>query len=986
MVESIEKKRRAFSGWPMVVGLIGMMIFAFHASTHMVGAGDTWVAMACGRHFYNHGVDTVEPFSANSHRPGPTPEEIETWPKAAQWIVDKVGLETVKKWHPTGWVNQNWLTHYIFYWLTHESPFADADTRTFNTLVYWKFVIYIITVICVFYIGRVLGVNAALCAVFACFALFVGRSFFDIRPAGFSNLMVAVYLLILVLATYKNILYIWLLVPIAVFWCNLHGGYIYMFIMLVPFVGINFLTSFCDKKFVTIGKRGLYHTIGCGIVTFIATIVFNPFHLTNLTHTFVISVSKHAEKWRTINEWHPGFEWSNPVGTGFPFLVMFILGIGMVFSWIYSRYLYPMHIKGSARELQTQENQIKKMMKVMGYLFIVFIGWVVFISFSFINYDIVSFLIYLAFMGIILLSIKKNVHFIYTAIPFILLVMYFSSPELLAMSFRNVETGYAGRYIYPLLIVPVYVIVHILFSAFDKKVEFLTKNIIFIVLAALASFILMMVLINPFKFESFKNFSQFFHIQRLWRPAYEGKNALNYKQLFPVLYIVNVISMFFWLILPFLQKVFKFSEETKESEEDTMYELPKIDLAYIAIAGLTVYMAIRSRRFITVAAIAACPLMAFLIEHTIRTLSVCSNYVKKKSFAVTAIPRNIELGLSILGVIAVLAFGSWWGYKFKHVYLDPWVSDAKLNSVFMRMTASDAKPFYACEFIRMNKMSGKMFNYWTEGGFIAGGQEPDAQTGRTPLQLFMDGRAQAAYNCADYDIWREIMYGGPTVDNARKRNHKLTAEDYIKVGKWLAETLKKHDVWVVLMPRDQFDTAFVKGLEYNPNWELVFYNFKQRLFVDVSTDKGKKLVEGVLSGETVYPDEFSKNLILFEKMMAHGKGEKEKKIGLDAAIKAFWQNPSIVLVMQLVDVTKYHPYLTNDVGRFCEKVVRDFVENKDKYRQRDGYYSRLGAATYGASYLGVGAEKQKDAGRAQFFRSKVQEFNAERQGLMNQRW
>ena len=98
-----------------------------------VGAGDTWVAMACGRHFINHGVDTVEPFSANSHKPGPTEQEIKTWPNWAQWLANKVGMRTVKYWHPTGWVNQNWLTHVIFYWLTHESPFADADTFSFNS-------------------------------------------------------------------------------------------------------------------------------------------------------------------------------------------------------------------------------------------------------------------------------------------------------------------------------------------------------------------------------------------------------------------------------------------------------------------------------------------------------------------------------------------------------------------------------------------------------------------------------------------------------------------------------------------------------------------------------------------------------------------------------------------------------------------------------------------------------------------------------------
>ena len=54
-------QRHAFSGWPMIILFAGMLVFAFHACTHMVAAGDTWVAMACGRHFVNHGVDTVEP-------------------------------------------------------------------------------------------------------------------------------------------------------------------------------------------------------------------------------------------------------------------------------------------------------------------------------------------------------------------------------------------------------------------------------------------------------------------------------------------------------------------------------------------------------------------------------------------------------------------------------------------------------------------------------------------------------------------------------------------------------------------------------------------------------------------------------------------------------------------------------------------------------------------------------------------------------------
>ena len=203
------KKRPALSGWPMILAWLAMLIFAIHASTHMVGAGDTWFAMACGRHFVSHGVDTVEPFSANSHKAGPSAEEIAKWPGWAKKIVDKVGIDATKYWNPTGWINQNWLTHVIFYLLTPKSTYDDGISFTSNALVYWKFVIYILTIICVYYTGRLLGANPALSAVFACFALFVGRSYFDIRPAGFSNLLVSVFLLILVLSTYRNILYIW---------------------------------------------------------------------------------------------------------------------------------------------------------------------------------------------------------------------------------------------------------------------------------------------------------------------------------------------------------------------------------------------------------------------------------------------------------------------------------------------------------------------------------------------------------------------------------------------------------------------------------------------------------------------------------------------------------------------------------------------------------------------------------------------------------
>ncbi|HSV26857.1 MAG TPA: hypothetical protein VLH60_03095, partial [Sedimentisphaerales bacterium] len=272
--------RSPFSGWPAAIFYALILIFAGHASTRMVAAGDTWVALACGRHFYNHGVDTIEPFSANSHPAGPTNEtmaayaaelrrsidqltragrdrsiragilrwsarQVESFPEWPQWKRDWLA-----KWHPTGWINQNWLTHLFFHWLCYKSPIADGEERVFNALVYWKFALYILAAFLIYYAARILKSDIAIGAVFTCFALFVGRSFLDIRPAGFSNMLTAAFMVILLLATYRHILWIWMIVPLAVLWCNLHGGYIYLFFMMAPFIVLNLVTAKSQRLFV----------------------------------------------------------------------------------------------------------------------------------------------------------------------------------------------------------------------------------------------------------------------------------------------------------------------------------------------------------------------------------------------------------------------------------------------------------------------------------------------------------------------------------------------------------------------------------------------------------------------------------------------------------------------------------------------------------------------------------------------------------------
>ncbi|MHC4642139.1 MAG: hypothetical protein ACYS32_10880 [Planctomycetota bacterium] len=1023
------QRHSALSGWPMILGWLAMLIFAFHASTHMVGAGDTWVAMACGRHFLNQGVDTVEPFSANSHKSGPTNESMTIYAKQlrdslktkpgekkpggfktsmTKWWAGKV--EQYPNWsegtkrfvavvHPTGWVNQNWLTHVIFYWLTHESPIADPDEfpPSFNQLVYWKIAIYIISVICVYYMGRIMGANAALSAVFACFAMFVGRSFFDVRPAGFSNMLVAVYLLILVLATYKNILYIWLIVPVVTFWCNLHGGYIYAFIMLVPFVGLNFLTSFSKKRFVSIGLKGIYHTIGAGFVAFVATIIFNPFHLTNLTHTFVISVSKHAEMWRTVNEWHPAFEWANPVGTSFPFLVLVVLSIGLTLLWLLSLLLKPRFLTAPINEMEAQKNLFTNLSRILGFATAVLVCWATLISFSLLNLSAADFIICAAFVSIIFLSIYKNVHFITLVIPLILLTMGFADPDWIKVFSRwfkspdwlkYIPRGYNGRYIYPFILLPTYVTLHIIASLLSKKVKIKQHNIAFVLLAAIVTILLMAVIINPFGFKKpVWHVTQFLSLQRLLRPVYERNVEVSYRYLFSYLYFLNIISIIIWLLVPYLRTVFaQLKDNTNEEKAAEMYESPKIDLAMIAIAVLTTYMAVQSRRFIPIAAFAACPVVAMFIDQIIRTISATRNFHNRNTLTVSSMPQALQLCLIVAGLAAVLFSGIGWGLKFKRVYLDAWPTDTKLNSMFMRMTASDAKPFYACQFIKDNKLEGKLFNYWTEGGFIAYGQNPDPNTGRTPLRLFMDGRAQAAYQPAAYRMWSDIMSGGTTVYEARLRKRSLTRDDYIKIGKWANERLTGQKVWVVLMPTGQFETPFVKGLEHHNNWTIVFFNDKQKLFVDRTTPQGKKLFEGIFNGETLYSDEFTRNLIKAQHWFTMTQDKNARKQALEFAKEAFKLNQSQAPIRQILYATRF-PELKTEAESFCKKYFDEFGANKDDWSHQDGYHHRIAAVLNVGSYFREVAKRAKNTELMQSYDTKMSQYHGERQALLRRkRW
>lgn len=902
-------ERRALSGWPMLIFWWAMILFALQASTHMVGAGDTWVAMACGKHFLNHGVDTVEPFSANSHKPGPTPEEVKTWPQWAQWITEKVGLDTVKFWHPTGWVNQNWLTHVLFYWLTHESPIADAETFdkpimeqniSYNSLVYWKYALYITTIIVVYYTGRLLGANPALSASFACFALYIGRTFLDIRPAGFSNLLTAVLLFIFVLTIGRSYLYIWLIVPLTALWCNLHGGYVYVFVMLVPFIGLHLL--------VLLPKRislCLYFALGW--------LFFCALAVKFRTHEYLKDIRFDS--------------------AGLFYFTLILVAGNIVLTYlknVKTEMLYAYHIVGT---------------------FIIFI--------------VVSTMFYPA-----------------------------GTDALMRQPLSKAYIGDARTAFFAAFIG--FLVISVLLTAFRGRLKTIGwRGWLHTVVASVVAFIVM-ILVNPFRLTnlthtfviSVSENAKLWKTVNEWHPAFEWTNPVGDEMPFLYMYILAWVLLALWVVCLVVKPRIGAKQTKVKAAIDPnagQYEWPMIDLPLLVIASLTVYMAISSRRFIPIAAIAACPIMAMFLDSSIKMIASLMNRKKTGLIAMRSMPRIVQYCFAAAAFIAVAVLTVWWGYWYKVIYLNPWPDSEYLTSVFMRMTASHAKPFRACQFVRDNNLQGTVFNYWTEGGFIAYGQIPDPNTGKTPLQVYMDGRAQAAYSTDTYHRWMYIMGGGDPARIVQNAGRAFTASDYKAVGEWLDKELDKENVRFVFMPASEFNSVLLKALAVNPNWRVVYIDGEQLIYADMKSQEGRELFLGIFSDQTKFPDEFSKQMTLGYNLLRM-QGEDKVAKGCEFMAQVFIRQPSQIPIIEMLRVIsiypKYQRYLIEVINQFFD----DFIKNKQTYAKQDGYRERLIAASLAGQHL-ANVIRSSDANAADRYTAYLKEFYEEQRRLVEtSRW
>lgn len=265
---------------------------------HMNPGVDTWLALASGRHVLAHGPTPADPFSFAS------------LPAGGSW------------WLPSGWVNQNWLSHVGLAWL--------ARTSGLDSLVVLKAVLYLAVAGVLAASARLRGADWRLGLVAAAAALACSRDWLEIRPAEATNLMVPVLLLVVVLAC-RRPAWLWAAVPILALWCNLHGGFVFGLGVLGLVAGFSVVAAWRPE--VGLGALQWRHAVPVAVAAGTATIVASPFRLANLTHPLEVSTGAHAAQWREVSEWRPLLD-ATGVGRATPYLLLVGVAVVLLVLWL----------------------------------------------------------------------------------------------------------------------------------------------------------------------------------------------------------------------------------------------------------------------------------------------------------------------------------------------------------------------------------------------------------------------------------------------------------------------------------------------------------------------------------------------------------------------------------------------------------------------------------------------------------------------------
>ena len=332
----VKTGKKWVSRWIWIGCILLVVAASMQSATLTIGGNDTWVAMACGR--YQLGPWAMED-------PG------RTWQMK---LLDEFGVHitwcdpfsaTSRPYYPEdsknfGWVNQNWLTHVLFYKMKTALGGDEFGPQKGEFLiVIYKFVQAILTGLFIYWAARVLGAHPLVAAGTVAFGMLLSRSFIDLRPNVSSSLFAAI--MILILAYWKKgrpWAILWM-IPVMILWSNVHGGFIYAIMIFIIMLSANLVQQFFESaefwpgRFFRPGTVWLKALVAGLITVVVVPAIFSPFGLENLLHPLLVATGKEGKQWRGVSEWLPIWNWEG-FGNATPYIVYISLGGVILLIWL----------------------------------------------------------------------------------------------------------------------------------------------------------------------------------------------------------------------------------------------------------------------------------------------------------------------------------------------------------------------------------------------------------------------------------------------------------------------------------------------------------------------------------------------------------------------------------------------------------------------------------------------------------------------------
>ncbi|MFZ5788238.1 MAG: hypothetical protein ACOY3Y_17505, partial [Acidobacteriota bacterium] len=376
------------------------------------------------------------------------------------------------------------------------------------------------------------------------------------------------------------------------------------------------------------------------------------------------------------------------------------------------------------------------------------------------------------------------------------------------------------------------------------------------------------------------------------------------------------------------------------------------DEVTLLVAALPTFaMTFSSQRFVPLGLIAGAPLLALWLDHVMPRLA--ATHACERHHAATGLQRSARLAVPVALTAVSIAFA----IRARTAYIDPWPFSRQRVSVFERMTWAHRRPADVCRFLTANELTGRIFNPWVEGSYLAWCQVPTAG-GALPIRTMIDGRAQEAFTAETYAAYSEMAAGGPPGFLPLLEGRSPAVQEIRQMATWLEARLRSMDVWLALVPEEDASSGYARALFATGSWRIAYFGRHHALLVDSSSPAGSTLLTRIRAGTAAFPDEASRTLALASSFLA-GPSPKAANEALDLAIRSYGLDPTPAAVRVALACGRTEP-LRGRVRSFAESVVADHLRVRGQRARLAGLLVSNTSARIALSYLS--ASRGADAG------------------------